>query len=152
MRLMTRLLPLILATIVAAPSIAAAAEPPIEPGCWQSTNEVTSPFHSTSRNQRYISAADVDRFLSGPINHHYTCVYPTHEVGNGNLVMKGVCTDNKGRQVKVDSRGTYTRTSFRVEASIATTLLGIPVSGHAVTEARRTGDTCPTAESAKTAS
>jgi hypothetical protein len=125
---------------------AAAAEPPIRPGCWESTSEVTSPIHSTSTTRRTISAADVDKFLTGPINHHYSCVYPTSQVAAGRLLMKGVCTDNKGRKVQVDSQGRYTPTSFHVEANIATTLLGLPLSGHATTEAHRIGDTCPAAE------
>lgn len=134
--------PLILGLAIAAP--AAAAEGPIQPGCWESVNEVTAPFHTTSKNQRMITPADVDRFLTGPINHHYTCDYPTHRVADGKLVMKGVCTDNKGRQVTIDSHGTYTPTSFRVEAAMGTKLLGLPISGMATTEAHRVGDVCPT--------
>jgi hypothetical protein len=154
---MRRLIPVLAlaalaAPVLAAPGLAAAADPPIQPGCWESTNQVTSPIRSTSKSQRFISAADVNRFLTGPINHHYTCVYPTREVAAGRLVMKGVCTDNKGRQVKVDGHGTYTPTSFRVEADIATRLLGIPLSGHAVTDARRIGDACPAPAAGKTAS
>jgi hypothetical protein len=146
---MKRLIPTLLLAALAMPgATAAATKSPIRPGCWESTNKVVSPFHSTSTTRRYISAADVDRFLTGPINHHYTCDYPTHAVGDGKLVMKGVCTDNKGRQVKVDSHGTYTPESFRVEATIATRILGLPLSGRAVTEARRIGDACPTPEGA----
>ena len=124
---------------------AAAAEPPIQPGCWESTNEVTSPIHSTTTTRRLISATDVDKFLGGPINHHYTCVYPTHRVHAGKMLMKGACTDNKGRKVAVDGKGSYTPTSFHVEADIATTLLGLPITGHATTDAHRLGDACPAA-------
>jgi hypothetical protein len=138
--------PLLIA-LTASASAAAAADSPIQPGCWQSTNEVVSPFHSSSTSQRYISAADVDRFLTGPINHHYTCVYPTQHIGGGRLAMNGVCTDNKGRKVKVSSQGAYTSDSFHVEATIATTMLGLPLSGRARTDARRIGDSCPAAES-----
>lgn len=146
---MKLIIPTLAACALAAATAATGAEPPIQPGCWESTNQVVSPLHSTSTSRRYISAADVDRFLTGPINHHYTCVYPEHRVADGRLVMKGTCTDNKGRKVQVDSHGTYTPTSFRVEATIATTLLGIPMSGHATTEARRLGDSCPVTEARK---
>jgi hypothetical protein len=150
MRGMKTLTPALLALALAAPAAAAlAAEPIIEPGCWESTNRVTSPIRTTSTTQKLITPADVDRFLTGPINHHYTCDYPTHRVADGKLVMKGVCTDRKGRQVKISTRGTYTRTSFRVEADFATTLLGIPLSGHGQTDARRIGDACPVAEGGK---
>ena len=145
MRRMKPFTPALLALALAAPAVALAAEPPIQPGCWQSTNEVTSPYHKTSTTTRYISAADVDRFLGGPINHHYTCAYPTRRVADGRLAMHGVCTDNKGRQVEITTEGSYTPTSFHVEARIATKLLGIPLAGHATTEARRIGDSCPAA-------
>ncbi len=143
---MKPLLPALIA--LAAASTAAAAEPPIRPGCWESTNRVVSPIHQTTTTTRLISAADVDRFLTGPINHHYTCVYPTRRVGEGRLVMKGKCTDSKGRQLGVEGRGRYTATSFHVEATIAMNFLGLPVQGRATTDARRIGDSCP-AEPAK---
>ncbi|MDE2489049.1 MAG: DUF3617 family protein [Alphaproteobacteria bacterium] len=146
---MKQLAPVLAAIALAAPVAVAAAEPPIHPGCWESTNEVLSPFHTTSTTRRFISAADVDRFLTGPINHHYTCVYPTHEVANGHLVMKGVCTDNKGRKVDIDSHGAYTADSFHVEANIATKVLGLPLSGRARTDARRIGDSCPATEASR---
>ncbi|MDB5492758.1 MAG: hypothetical protein JWP86_95 [Phenylobacterium sp.] len=124
-------------------SAAAAAESPIQPGCWQSTNEVVSPVHSSSTSQRIISAADVDHFLAGPINHHYTCVYPTEHVAGGTIAMKGVCTDDKGRKVNVAGQGTYTPTSFHLDATIAATFFGIPLTGRASTDAHRLGDSCP---------
>lgn len=126
----------------------AAAESPILPGYWESTNTVDTPFHSTSTSKRCIRPADVDRFLTGPINHHYTCVYPTRRVEAGKLAMSGVCTDNKGRQVAVKAKGSYTPTNFRVDATISTKLLGLPLSGRATTEARRIGDVCPPPEGA----
>jgi hypothetical protein len=131
----------VLAALAVAGS-AAAAEPPIRPGCWESTNQVVSPIHQTSTSRKFISAADVDRFMTAP-NHHYTCDYATRHVGGGRLLLKGVCTDNKGRQIGVDTKGRYTPDSFHVEATIAMKLLGLPVQGRATTDARRIGDTCP---------
>jgi hypothetical protein len=121
---------------------AAAGEPPIRPGCWESTNRVTSPINQTSTSRKMISAADVDRFMTAP-NHHYTCDYPTHHVGGGRLALKGTCSDNKGRQIEVDSKGRYTPETFHVEATIGMKLLGLPVQGKATTDARRIGDACP---------
>ena len=138
---MKRLVPTLAALAVA--GSAAAAQSPILPGYWESTNTVSSPLHSTSTSRRCISPADVDRFLTGPINHHYTCVYPIRRVAGGKLAMKGVCTDNKGRQVRVSASGAYTPTSFHVDAVMATRFLGLPVSGHGTTEARRIADACP---------
>jgi hypothetical protein len=140
MATMRSVLPVLAALAVA--GSAAAAEPPIRPGCWESTNHVTSPINQTSTSRKFISAADVDRFMTAP-NHHYTCDYPTRRVGAGRLALKGVCTDNKGRQIGVDSRGRYTPESFHVEATIAMKFLGLPVQGRATTDARRIGDACP---------
>jgi len=141
---MTRITPILLAApLVAAASLAAAAESPITPGYWESTNAVVSPYHQTTTERRCITPADVGKFLGGPINHHYTCVYPTQRVADGKIAMKGVCTDNKNRKVAVSGRGTYTPTSFHMDATIATSFLGIPLSGRASTDAHRIGDACP---------
>jgi len=140
MAIMKAALPVLAALALA--GSAAAAEPPIRPGCWESTNHVTSPINQTSTTRKLITAADVDRFLTAP-NHHYTCDYPTRHVGGGRLLLKGACTDNKGRQIEVDSKGRYTPESFHVEAVIAMRLLGLPMQGRATTDARRIGDTCP---------
>jgi hypothetical protein len=128
--------------LLAVAGSAAAAEPPIRPGCWESTNQVVSPIHQTSTSRKFIGAADVEKFMTTP-NHHYTCVYPTRHVRDGRLTLKGVCTDNKGRKVQVDSSGRYTPESFHIEATVAMSLLGLPMQGRAITDARRIADACP---------
>jgi hypothetical protein len=143
MAAMRLLAPLLVAAPLALATAAAAAEPPINPGYWESTNAVLSPYHQTTKERRCITPADVGRFLSGPINHHYTCVYPTQRIAGGRIAMKGVCTDNKNRKVEVSSRGVYTPSSFHMDATIATSFLGIPVTGRASTDAHRLGDACP---------
>jgi hypothetical protein len=137
----------LLLTVAALAAPAAAqpgAAPPIQPGYWESTNELLSPIHSVKVERRCITPADVDKFLAGPSNHHYDCVYPTHVVDNGMIQMSGTCVERKGgRKVKVDGQGVYTPTSFNLNARVATHFLGIPLSGRAATEARRIGDVCP---------
>jgi hypothetical protein len=126
----------------------AAAQPsgdaPIQPGYWESTNRLLSPVRTEKVERRCITPADIDKFLSGPSNHHYDCIYPTRVIQNGVIQMSGTCVEKKGgRKVKVSGYGVYTPTSFTLTATIATHILGIPVSGRASTEARRIGDLCP---------
>jgi hypothetical protein len=136
---------LVAAALVAAfASSAAAAEPPIQPGYWESTNSVLSPIRQTTTERRCITPADVEKFLGGPSNHHYDCVYPGNHIAGGKIVLSGVCTEKKkGQKVKVAGQGTYTPTSFHLDAEVAMTFLGIPVAGRAATDAHRIGDDCP---------
>jgi hypothetical protein len=137
--------PLLAALAFVAPAVAQPrAESPIQPGYWESTNRLLSPIRSEKVERRCITPSDVDKFLSGPSNHHYECSYPTRVVENGVIQMSGSCVERKGgRRVKVSGEGYYTPTSFTLTATIATRFLGIPVSGRASTEARRIADACP---------
>jgi hypothetical protein len=139
--------PILAALAVAAPAAAQPSDdqPPIQPGYWESTNQLLSPIRTSKVERRCITPADVDKFLAGPSNRHYNCVYPTRIVAGGYIRMAGVCTERKkGRQVTVSGYGNYTPTSFTLTATIATELLGLPISGRGMTEARRIGDVCPT--------
>jgi hypothetical protein len=146
-----RAFPILLAALAAAARAAAQPDaglpnggPPIQPGYWESTNQVLSPIHSVKVERRCITPADVDKFLAGPSNHHYDCTYPTHVVQDGQIQMSGVCVEKKGgRKVKVSGEGSYTPVSFTITARIATRFLGIPIAGRAMTEARRIADACP---------
>ena len=134
---------LLAATAIAIPA-AAQAQPPIQPGYWESTNRLLSPFRTSKVERRCLTAADVDKFLAGPSNHHYDCSYPTRLVENGQIRMAGTCVGKKdGRRVQVSGEGAYTPASFHITATIATEFAGIPLSGRASTDARRIGDVCP---------
>ncbi|CAN7318984.1 DUF3617 family protein [Phenylobacterium sp. LjRoot219] len=144
---MKPILPLLALLAVAAP---AAARPPVDdspirPGYWESTNRVLSPIRTKSVERRCLTPADVDKFLAGPSNRHYDCTYPTKVIENGVIRMSGACVKRKGGggKIKVAGEGVYTPTSFKITATLATELAGIPVSGRASTEAVRIGDTCP---------
>lgn len=143
---MTRLAPLAL-TLVALAGPAAAAES-ILPGYWESTNRMLSPIRTTDVEKRCLSKADVEKFMMGPSNRHYTCTYPTRSFAGGKIVLKGTCVSKKGRQVAVSGEGDFTPTTFKLIANIATTFAGIPVSGRASTEARRLSETCPPKDAA----
>ena len=140
---------LILAALIAsaAPALAlAAAQPPIQPGYWESTNRLLAPIKQTKVERRCITPADVDKFLAGPSNRHYKCTYPHKVISGGKISLKGTCVSKKGREVAVEGTGAYNSTSFNLTASIATEFLGLDIAGKASTEARRIADTCPATE------
>ena len=124
-------------------STAAAAASAITPGYWESTNKLISPIKQTSTEKRCITPADVDKFMAGPSNRHYTCTYPTRVIASGVIRLKGVCVSKSGQKVAVRGTGTYTPTSFTLTADIATVFLGLDILGRASTEAHRIGDVCP---------
>ena len=95
--------------------------------------------------ERGLTPADIDKFLAGPSNRHYDCTYPHKVIENGVIRMSGSCVKRKGGggEIQVSGEGVYTSTSFKITATLATELAGIPLSGRASTEAVRIGDTCP---------
>lgn len=143
---MRHLTPLLAALCVATPLLpgAAAAQTAITPGYWESTNKLLSPIRSTKVEKRCITPADVDKFMAGPSNRHYTCTYPTRVIRDGKITLKGACVSKKGRKVAISGSGVYTPTSFNLTADVATEFLGLDIAGRASTEARRIGDVCPT--------
>lgn len=144
---MKALLPLLIATALAAPAAAqpAKSDGVIQPGYWESTNRLLSPIRTSKVERRCITPADVEKFLAGPSNRHYDCNYPAKLIENGVIRMSGSCVKRKGggARILVAGEGVYTRTSFKITATIATEIAGIPLSGRASTEARRIGDACP---------
>ncbi len=143
---MLRLAPLALA-LAALAGPAAAAES-ILPGYWESTNRMLSPIRTTDVEKRCLTKADVEKFMMGPSNRHYSCTYPTRSFAGGKILLRGSCVNKRGRQVAVSGEGEFTPTTFKLVANIATTFAGIPVSGRASTEARRLSDTCPPKDAA----
>ncbi|PZQ62340.1 MAG: hypothetical protein DI570_11275 [Phenylobacterium zucineum] len=142
---MTRLpLALVILASLAAPAVAAPTT--ILPGYWESTNRLLSPIKQTKTEKRCITPADVEKFMSGPSNRHYTCTYPTKVFAGGKIRLKGTCVSKKQRKVEVQGSGAYTPTSFNLTAEIATEFLGLDIAGKASTEARRIADTCPPPE------
>ncbi|TAL38571.1 DUF3617 domain-containing protein [Phenylobacterium sp.] len=136
---------LILAAALSA-GAAQAAQPPIQPGYWESTNKLLSPIKQSKTERRCITPADVDKFVSGPSNRHYACTYPTKVFAGGKIALKGTCVSKKGHRVAVKGAGAYTPTSFTLTAEIATEFLGLDITGKASTDAHRIGDVCPPPE------
>jgi len=129
-----------LAAMAAAPAVA--AETTITPGWWESTNKATMVITVTEREQRCITPADVDKILSGRINRHYTCTYPTKRVGDGRMFFQGTCVDKRGRSLNITADGTYSATAFTLNAQLSGRYGGVPLSARMSTDAHRLGDVC----------
>jgi hypothetical protein len=141
MRFLSALLP---ALVLAAP--AAAATPPIKPGYWETTSQIVSPIPTKKTEKRCIRAEDVDKFIGGAPNRHYTCTYPTREISGGRIKLAGSCKTKNSDPVPVTGEGTYTPDSLNLEARFRAKLGGLTVPVHARTRGTRIGDTCPAAE------
>ena len=129
-------------SLAAAPAMARQGATAIQPGWWESTNTLNLIISNTEVERRCITPADVDKVLSGRINHHYTCTYPEKRVADGRMYFKGTCVDKRGRKVNVTANGTYSQTAFTLTANLSGKVAGVPLSATATTNARRLGDTC----------
>ncbi len=146
MRSSTRLLSGLLAVLaLAGPAVAQTA---ITPGYWESTNKLLSPIRQTTVEKRCITPGRRRQVHGGPSNRHYTCTYPTREIQDGKITLKGSCVSKKGQKVAITGSGTYTKTSFQLTADVAVEVFGLDIAGKASTEARRIGDVCPTPDPA----
>jgi hypothetical protein len=114
------------------------------PGYWETTNTWVFVFHFTKVERKCFTAADVSGVLQGPSNAHYACTYPTRDVGDGHLLLKGTCVEKRGQVAEISAEGTYEPTAFRLTADLRTKIAGVPLRGKGVTVARRIGDVCPT--------
>ena len=119
------------------------AQKAINPGYWETTSKVTSPFPTQKTERRCIKATDVAKFMEGKINHIYTCTYPTKEVGGGKIKLQGSCATKDGAPVPISGEGTYTSDTMHIEAHVSVGVGGLNIPVHASTDAKRLGDTCP---------
>jgi hypothetical protein len=117
----------------------------IAPGWWETTSQVVSPVRSTKVERRCIRPKDVVKYMSGPENHIYHCTYPTREVGEGTIRLKGSCASRDGRPFPIAWSGTFTEDSFHMEGRAAYQFGPLTVPLHAVTDAHRLGPDCPAA-------
>lgn len=125
---------------------AAAAPSTIEPGYWETTSRVLSPFPTKKTERRCIKAEDIDKFIGGSPNRHYTCTYPTREVGGGKIRLVGSCKTKNSEPVPIRGEGVYTRDTLQLDARVRPKVGGITIPVHARTEARRIADACPPPE------
>jgi len=122
MRTLPRLLalPLLLAAIAAAgPALAQADEggDTILPGLWSYKTSALTLYNKTER--RCIRPNEIEKVMSGAVNHHYTCSYPARSQSYGRVSMRGVCTDKKGRRIPISMSGTFTPTTLDMQVQVA---------------------------------
>ena len=127
--------------LLAAP--AAAQEQTILPGYWDVTNKVSAIISQTKTEKRCITPSEVSKFVMGPSNRHYKCDYPTRVFKDGKIRLKGNCATKNGSQAALEATGTYSPTTFTMNAKICTTYAGVPLSANATTTAKRISETCP---------
>jgi len=143
---MTRLPLLLAATAIALPAAAASAgwaQTTIEPGYWETTSQIISPFPTSKTEKRCIRPQDVEKVIAGSPNHNYTCTYPTKEIGGGKIRLAGSCKTKHDDPVPITGHGSYTKDSLRLDATVKAKIAGLNVPVHARTTGRRIGDTCP---------
>ena len=131
------------AALAAGPAVA--QEQTILPGYWDVTNKVSAIISQTKKEKRCISQAEVAKFVMGPSNRHYKCDYPTRVFKDGKIRLKGNCATKNGSQAALEATGTYSPTTFTMNAKISTTYAGVPLSANATTTAKRISETCPAA-------
>lgn len=134
---------LLLLLTVAAVAGPAAAQTAITPGYWETINQVVSPLPTRKVERRCIKPEDVAKFMLGPSNHIYRCTYPTREIADGRIRLRGSCATKTGRPVPVAGQGAYTSDTFRLDAYIETQIGGLTIPVHARTVAKRLDDACP---------
>ena len=125
------------------PVAALGAEGKPVPGYWEVTNTTTVLISSKKTERRCLVASEINKFMTGPSNRHYACTYPSRSVGGGRIALKGSCTTKKGQVADVSAQGTYSPTTFKLDATLSTKIGGFPLSGVNTTTARRLGDSCP---------
>ena len=128
---------------LAAPSFTATT---ILPGYWESRNHSELLITQDSTDRKCITPAQVETYLSGPANNHYTCTYDKRSVGDGAVHLAGRCVDNNGLKMDVAIAGTYTLESFHLKAQLRTKFATLPIAGVASIDAHRLSAECPTSQ------
>ena len=124
----------------AVPTLAATT---ILPGFWESKNHSELLTTQDSTDRKCITPAQVESYLSGPANNHYSCTYDRRSVGDGAVKLAGRCVDNNGMKMDVAIAGTYTPESFHLKAQLRTKFASLPIAGSASIDARRLSAECP---------
>jgi len=128
----------------AVPTLAATT---ILPGFWESKNHSELLTTQDSTDRKCITPAQVESYLSGPANNHYTCTYDHRSVGDGEVKLAGRCVDNNGMKMDVAIAGTYTPESFHLKAQLRTKFASLPIAGSASIDAHRLSAECPAPQS-----
>lgn len=119
---------------------------PIQPGWWESTDTITSPFAQTTTSRKCITPEQIESYLTGPVNNHYSCHYTDKKIGDGTFSMTGDCVDHGGIPAKVAVHGVYTDTSFSMSGRMRIVIGGLAIPVSASTDAHRLSAECPAPE------
>ena len=134
------------AAILGAPAVPAlaqtqaqAADQGLTPGLWEYTYKWGFiPLHS---EKKCLKAAEIDQFTDGLCTRHYRCDYPTKQIADGKIVLKGTWTDKKKNRVApVSATGSYTPDTIKLNVRLRT-VDGLPLSATAT--GKRVAATCP---------
>jgi hypothetical protein len=115
---------------------------PILPGYWESTSKVSFPLPSTKVDRKCVTGDQINSYLTGPSNPHYTCHYDKRHVENGEATMEGECIDS-GVHAHIKIKGTYTPTSFQLNSRLQAMLGGLAIPIDASIDAHRLSGECP---------
>ena len=138
------LVTLALFSLLAGPALAArSSSDTIRPGLWESRNKVSFPINDETVTRQCITPEKVEQFLSGPSTKNFRCTYARSVVGGGTVSAQGECVDKNGLQSKVDVKGSYTPTTFKLGATLTINLGGLPIPINASTEAILVSEVCP---------
>jgi hypothetical protein len=119
------------------------AESPILPGYWESRNHSELLITQDSVSKKCITPSQVESYLAGPANNHYSCIYDHRAIGGGAVKLSGQCIDNNGIKMDVAIAGTYTSESFHLKARLHTKFASLPIEGSASIDAHRLSGECP---------
>ena len=134
--------PLLCFALFAATAAPALAEHPILPGYWESTSRATFIIDQPPKtDHRCLTPETVDQYIGSPSTSHYKCSYAKKTIGGGKADFEGQCRDKHGRTFLIALHGTYEPERFRMKAVF--NVPNLPISGSAVTEAKRISATCP---------
>jgi hypothetical protein len=125
-----------------APS-ARSAERTIEPGYWETTDQVVSPLPQSKTERRCIKLEDVAKFLQGPSNHNYSCTYPTREFHDGKIRLEGTCASKHSAPMPVTGDGAYSPSDYRIDAEVSAKMGALSLPVHFRSTGHRLGDECP---------
>ena len=114
----------------------------ILPGYWEYSAKL---FGVGKLQRKCLQRDEVEDFLTRPCNRHYTCVYPTKQVGGGKLKLDGYWQNKEGKRATVHASGDYRPKSFNIKAN-GKAIGGIPFV--ASMDAKWLAAECPAGEQA----
>ncbi len=133
----------VLAALAFALASPAAAQSTIRPGYWESRERVDAPIVTSKTERRCVTKAQIAKFMSCYLNHHYTCACPDERIGGGEIRYRGRCVDAKGQVVTISGEGTFTATTLKLTVHPAFRWLGLPIQAEATVDARWLAESCP---------